>query len=268
MLNEELVRIQDELDTAFILKVQAEVTQSCALPFAVPVERIPAYIVQAAQWFWQNDDFSVEERGYVIPNHEICRTNIFNKIVQLPQQIVSVHGCYKIQKNLKYGAMGDFSLERMMMSTYSLFGGVGTVAGGFNGTTGMAGFALEDVVTSMYEVDTFNQVLNAPLTYNYNTYSSKLVLLGDLGGSDLLIQCFKRCNIQDLYNNYYFFRRVVCLVKKALTTIYGTFEFKLPGGVTINYSAFNDEADKELDEIKEWVEGNRAADYFFNPNTL
>ena len=125
--------------------------------------------------------------------------------MQLPQQILGVHGVYKIQKNLKYGAMGDFSLETMMMSSYRMFGGAGSIGGGMMGMGG-SGYSLSDMMVSMYEVDTFNQTLNSPLTYNYNTYSSKLVLLGDLGYSDLLISCMVRCRIQDLYNNYYFFR--------------------------------------------------------------
>ena len=259
-------QFEDEIDHQFILRVQNEVTQSCALPFAVPIERIPEFIIQSAQYFWQNCDLCAEERYYMIKNADICKGNKLNKIAQLPQQILGVHGVYKMQSNLKYGAMGDFSIERMMMSSYSMFGGAGTGGGGF-GINGL-GYNLSDVITSMYEVDTFNQTLNAPLTYNYNQYSSKLVLLGDLGYSDILIACMVRCRIQDLYNNYYFFRHVVALCKKALSTIYGAYEFKLPGGVTLNYSNFNDAADKDLDDIKEWIENNRAADYFFMPNTL
>ena len=259
-------QFEDEIDHQFILRVQNEVTQSCALPFAVPIERIPEFIIQSAQYFWQNCDLCAEERYYMIKNADICKGNKLNKIAQLPQQILGVHGVYKMQSNLKYGAMGDFSIERMMMSSYSMFGGAGTVGGALalNGSA----YHLSDVITSMYEVDTFNQTLNAPLTYNYNQYSSKLVLLGDLGYSDILIACMVRCRIQDLYNNYYFFRHVVALCKKALSTIYGTYEFKLPGGVTLNYSNFSDAADKDLDDIKEWIENNRAADYFFMPNTL
>jgi hypothetical protein len=259
--------LEDEIDLQFIQRVQAEVTQSCALPFALPAERVTANIINAAQWFWQNSDFAVEERYYILKNSDICRGNVMNKIAQLPPQIIGVHGVYKIQEGLKYGAMGDFSIERMMMSTYSMFGGVGTVGGGFvPGTT--QGYSLTDVVMSMYEVDTFNQNLNPTLTYNFNPFSSKLVLLGDLGYSDVLICCSVRCRIQDLYNDYYFFRAVVAFCKRNLSTIYGMYEFKLPGGVTINYDKLADQAENDLEEIKEYFENNRAVDYFFMPNTL
>jgi len=155
----------------------------------------------------------------------------------------------------------------MMLSTYSMFGGVGTVGGGFvNGTT--QGYTLSDVVMSMYEVDTFEQNLNPTLTYNYNQFSHKLVLLGDIGYSNILICCSVRCRIQDLYNDPYFFKYVVALCKRNLNTIYGTYEFKLPGGVTINYDKLNDQADNEIEEVKEYFENNRAVDYFFMPNTL
>ena len=190
------IKIQDEIDFQFITRVQQEVTQSCALPFALPAERIPEFILQAAQYFWQNCDFSVEERHYFVKNSDICKCSKLNKIVQLPQQIVGVHGVYKVQSQLKYGAMGDFSIERMMMSSYSMFGGAGTVGNGM--TMGGTGYNLSDVIVSMYEVDTFNQTLNAPLTFNYNQFSNKLVLLGDLGYSDLLLATMQRCKIQDL----------------------------------------------------------------------
>ena len=269
-INNLQAQIQDEIDYNFIIRVQNEVTQSCALPFALPAERIPEYILQAAQYFWQNCDFAVEERHYFVKNSDICKTSKLNKIVQLPQQIVGVHGVYKVNSGLKYGAMGDFSIERMMLSSYSMFGGAGTIGGAAGG--GMAlggnGFSLADVIVGMYEVDTFNQYLNAPLTFNYNAFSSKLVLLGDLGYSDLLLATMQRCKIQDLYNNYYFFRYVVCLCKRALSTIYGMFEFKLPGGITINYSTLSDQASEEMDKIDEWIQNNRAVDYFFIPNTL
>lgn len=260
-------QLEAEVDAAFMREVQKEVTQSCALPFALPVDRLPSFIQQAAKWFWLNSDWCSEERLYVIRNKEFCRNGI-NKIVTLPEQIIGVHGVYRTSSQMRYGAMGDFSLERMMMSSYSQFGGVGTIGSGVQGSPGMAGYGLNDVVASLYEVDTFNQVLNAPLSYDYNIFSHKLVILGDLKWQDVLINCYLRCPVQALYNNYYFFRFVVCLAKQALSSIYGTYEFKLPGGVTINYSRFSDEANDELEEIKEWVYNHNGVSYFFQPNTL
>lgn len=258
---------EDELDAIFIQRIQKEVTQSCALPMALPAERIPEKIIQAAGWFWENVDAAVEERNYLIRNRDICKGNKLNKIIQLPSQISAVYGVHRLQEDLRYGTMGDFSLERMMMSSYSMFGGAGIVGGGM-GLTGGTGYSLPDVMVSLLEVDTFNQFLNPPVSYSFNPYSSKLNILGDLGHSDLIIECCKRCRIQDLYNAHYFFRLVVCYCKQSLSSIYGTFEFKLPGGVTINYDRHKSDADEELEEIKEWAEKNRACDYFMMPNTM
>ena len=53
-----------------------------------------------------------------------------------------------------------------------------------------------------------------------------------------------------------------------MATILGTFEYKLPGGITLNYSRFEDSADQEMDKIDEWIKSQHAADYFFNTNTI
>lgn len=263
---------EDEVDMEFMKSVIAEVTQSCVLPNPVPLDRIPTIILNSARWFWQNDDAAVEERFYFIPRGELCKGNTFNKIIQLPEQIMSVCGCYRSSETM-YGNLGDFSIERMMMSSYATFGGLGSVGGntgpGMGGVfNGVSGFKLSDVIVGMYEIDTFNQNLNPTLSYNYNEYSKKLVILGDTKNSNLVINAWKRVRIQDLYNNYYFFRWCVCQVKKALGQIYGTFEFKYPGGVSINVSIYSDEANEELEKIQEWVENNRATDYFYQPNVV
>ena len=53
-----------------------------------------------------------------------------------------------------------------------------------------------------------------------------------------------------------------------MATIMGAFEFRLPGGTTINYSTFRDMAETEIDKIEEWVIKNHSTDYFFNTNTV
>lgn len=258
---------EDEIDREFMVRVIKEVTNSCILPNPIPLEQIPDLILQSAQWFWQNDDNAVEQRFYLIKNSDFCKGNIFNKIIQLPSQIVAIQGVYKTS-NTRYGLLGDFSIERMMMSSYSMFGGVGSINGGLGRSGGMVGYNLSDFITSLYEVDTFQQTLNPTLSYNYNTFSSKLIVYGDLGASDIVIDCWRRLSLQDLYNNYYFFRMCVCFVKRALANIYGTLSFKYPGGVEINFDMYKSDAEDEIEKIKEWIENQHAADYFFQPNTI
>lgn len=253
----------ETVDVMFIQRVLNEVQVSCALPLQIPIQSVQSYIVQAAQWFWEMDDSACEERSYEIYNGDIHKCDKLNKIIKLPPQIVGVHGVFKTSS--KYGGvMGDFSLERIMMSNYTF--SYGSVYGG-SMYAGSSGWNLTDVTSNLYELSTYDQLLDTPLTYNYNRYSNELVLLGDLGNSNLVINVMQKCKIRDLYKNYWFFRYCVCLVKRGLSTIYGTFEFKLPGGVTINYDKFASDAKDEMDEIKEYMEKNRAADYFFMSGT-
>lgn len=256
---------EDQIDYQFIQRLIQELTQSCALPLPVPAAAIPPLILQTAQYFWENYDGAIEERYYCIKNRDFCRCGP-NITLKLPPRIISVFGVYKVTDSFSYGALGDFSLERMILNNSALASGIGGSMSNVFG--GGDGYNLTDVMGALYEVQTYKAMFDAPLTFNYNAYSNDLVILGALGTCDLVLQTFLRCKIQDLYKLYYFFRYAVCLGKKSMATILGTFEYKLPGGVTINYSRFEDSADAEMDKIDEWINKQHSADYFFNSNTI
>ena len=259
-------QLEDQQDYQFVQRIIQDLTQSCALPLPIPAAAIPPLILQAAQFFWENYDFAVEERYYCIKNSDFCKCGP-NRTVTLPQRIISVFGVYKTNNTFAYGALGDFSLERMLINNTTMAGGMGNI-GGFSDFFGGSGYNLQDAMGAIYEVQTYKAMFEAPLTFNFNPYSHKLVILGDLGYSDLLLQTFLRCKIQDLYQLYYFFRMCVCLGKKSMATILGTFEYKLPGGIVLNYSRFEDSADQEIERITEWCMNQHSADYFFNSNTI
>ena len=256
---------EDQVDYQFIQRIIQELTQSCALPLPIPASAIPPLIIQAAQWFWQNDDRMLGERIYSIKNKDFMICN-GNKIAKLPPQILSVFGVYKVNPNYYYGAMGDFSLERLVINNTVLASGAG---GSLTDTYGNgSGYNLTDMMAGLYEIQTFKSMFDVPLTYHYNEFSNELNILGDLGPSDVVIQTFTRCKIQDMYKDYYFFRLCVCFGLRSMATIMGAFEFKLPGGTTINYQRFSDMANEEIQRIEEWIIKNHSADYFFNSNTV
>lgn len=257
--------LEDQQDYAFIQRIIQEITQSCALPLPLPASSIPPLIWQAASFFWENYDYAAIQKYYCLPNNKIRKCGP-NNIFKLPEQILSVYGVYKTTDSFNYGALGDFSLERMVLNNSALASGIGGAMANYFG--GGPGYNLTDVTGALYEVATYKAMFDAPLTYNYNPYSNELVILGALGTSDLILEVYQRCRVQDLYKLYYFFRYCVCLGMRALATIIGSYEFKMPGGVTINYQRFNDMANEEMQNIYEWVKENRSAGYFFVANTI
>lgn len=258
-------KMEDQIDYMFIQRIIQELTQSCALTVPIPASAIPPLILQAAQFFWQNDDQAVERRWLCLPNTEFNKCN-GNNTAQLPQQIVSVVGVYKTTDSFNYGVMGDFSLERMIINNSALASGVGGSLSDVFGTG--TGYNLTDVTAALYEVATYKFMFDAPVTYDYNEFTNVLEIQGALGTSNLMLDCFKRVKIQDLYKNYYFFRYCVCLGLRSMATILGTVEFKLPGGYTINYQSMRDQANEEINQIIEWINNNHAADYFIMSNTI
>ena len=256
---------EDQVDYQFIQRIIQELTQSCALPLPIPAASIPPLIIQAAQWFWQNCDFCLEERTLLIKHTDIQKC-CNNKILNLPHQVMSVFGVYKVNPNYYYGQMGDFSLERLVINNTVLASGAG---GSLSDTYGNgSGYNLSDMMAGLYEIATFKSMFDVPITYNFNEFSHKLVLVGDVGVSDLVLQTMVRCKIQDLYNNYYFFRLCVCFGLRSMATIMGAFTFRLPGGSEINYQVFRDMANEEIQKIEEWVQKNHSADYFIMSNTV
>lgn len=256
---------EDQADYGFIQRIIQELTQSCALNLPIPASAIPPYILQAAQYFWQNCDFAIEERYYCVKNSDFTH-NGPNTTVKLPPQIVSVFGVHKLNDSFNYGVLGDFSLERMVLNNSSLANGMGSSLTDVFGSG--LGYSLTDVTVALYEVQTYKAIFDVPLTFNYNEFSNELVILGDLGSSDLILQTFKRLKIQDLYKDYYFFRLCVAFALRGMGTMLGTMEFKLPGGVSINYNRFNELSSEYIEEVKEWISKNHAADYFINSNTV
>lgn len=258
-------QIEDQVDYNFIQRIIQELTQSCALNVPIPASAIPPLILQAAQYFWQNDDQACQHKWYCLPNQQIQKCGP-NNIVKLPPQILAVVGVYKTTGYFNYGVMGDFSLERMILNNAALASGVGgSLSDVFGSGTG---YNLTDVMAALYEVDTYKYMFDSPLTYDYNEFSNDLVIQGALGNSNLILDVFQRLKIQDLYKNYYFFRYCVCLGLRSMATIMGTFEFKLPGGITLNYQIWRDMANEEMQQIDEWIKANHAAGYFYNTNTI
>lgn len=257
---------EEVADQQFIKRVVQDLTQSCALPLPFPADSIPPLILQAAQFFWENDDNSVIQKYYGVRYKDICK-NGFNRTVKLPCQILAVDGVHKLRDNYNFGSvMGDFSIERMVLNNSIMASGVG---GSMSDMWGNGqNWNLEDIMVSLYEISTYKQMFSYPVSYNFNPYSNELSILGEVRGQDLLLQCWERVRIQHLYRSYDFFRFVVCLAKEAMATVIGTYQFKLPGGVQLNYDAFRQAAQSEREKIEDRIMKSHSPYTIFMTTTV
>ncbi len=84
------------------------------------------------------------------------------------------------------------SVERKIMSNSALYG--------FSPSLPVGEILRDDLLMLyllVYEVSTFDQYLKPPCPFNYNEYSNKLLLLGGLYGSDLLIEVMQMIRLQE-----------------------------------------------------------------------
>lgn len=245
----------EPVDEAFIARVKSELTLDCALPMFIPETRIAQNLISAAMWFWENVEASLEQRMYVIKNRDIRKHSALNKFITVPQQIMMITNVYRLQERIGSASLGDFSIERLMMHSYAF------------GTSHTMPTTLNDVVVNMYEISTLNNTLNPPISFNFNEYSSRLVLLGDLGSSDIVVDAYVRTTIQELYNSYQYYKLVVGMCKKDAARAVGTMSFKLPGGVEVDTATLSQDGETAISEVKEWADNQRGAAYFYTQGT-
>lgn len=241
---------QDE----FIEDVRDEVTISCSLPFTVPIEEFPRIIKWAAKWFYKRYEDSVEERYYRIKRSSFINDENFKKYrtVTLPECVFSVNWLTQVDAGFSsstpFSNMADFTLEKV------LFKNISNLA---NSTESL----LEYVAYESF-VDLTRHILAHPISYNYNRNSRDLVILGETPSKDMVLQIYAKLPIEDLMEDEVFYRYVVAKVKTQLSRILGTFDFKLPGSVTINFDAYREEGERELEKIEEEIKADEGADWF------
>ncbi len=241
---------QDE----FISEVQQELTISCALPFQVPEAEILRIIKYAAKWFYKKYEYAVQERYYIIPQESFKLIPSYSQYgtIKLPDCIFSIIGVrqckdgFSLYDPLK--SMPDFSLEKVLFKDiYSI-----------DGSTE----ALMYATIYQYWIDLASHVLFHPISYNFNTNSKQLVFLGEQPQNDVVLTVYEELPLGYLYKDEIFFRYVCAKAKTQLSRILGTFQFNLPGGVTINYDLLRDEGMNAVEKIEEEIKTDEGMDWF------
>ena len=180
-------------------------------------------------------------------------------IIQMPSRVYSVNDVFEI---------GGFSGEDGGFGDYSF--NAGDVDFSINkfiySDVYGAGIGSENlmyyVVNSLF-LDNTRQVLLPQISYSYNRLTKKFRFQGELPKRAVIFEIFSTIPDCNLFDDEAFQRYCIGQAKIQLARILGTFNFNLPGNITINYDLISSEGREEVDRIVEEIKGDEGVDYFF-----
>ena len=259
----------------FLTEIADEITGACMLPVNLPQKEVINIINRAKKWMYKKYEDSVRENYYHIPfetfNSEYFREN---RVLNLPAPaasgtpgaggggVFSVYGVYDLTSgwnsvgsgmDLRFQPGADFALERMLFR--NMYNGSGPAE---------AAEELQYYVLNASLADMSRQILENPISYQYQRNTGELKIMGDTPKGDVILELYETIPDCALFDDEIFFRYVSAKIKQSLGAKLGIFKFALPGNVEFDYSAIKDMGDSELESIEEEIKGDEGVDFMFH----
>jgi len=265
---------------ALIKQINDDLTVGCQIPFTVPKKELARIIDRAKDYFYKIYEDSVEEMFIALPasawaekdfrqgishnsgGNTLSEADVNNSrgVVKMPDTIWAVNNVFELNGfSGEDGGFGDYSFSGMDPD-FALDKFIYSDVYG-------AGIGSEElmyyVINSKF-IDNARQVLQAQISYNYNRLTKKLRFMGKLPDRGACVfQVYNTIPDCNLFQDEAFIRYCIGMAKIQLSRILGTFQFNLPGNITINYDLIAGEGREEIDRIVEEIKGDEGVDYFF-----
>lgn len=261
----------------FVESIQNEISVNGAIPFTIPAESIAQITKNAKTMFYKMYEDSTEEMFIAIPESEIRKRSFQRGIhtmdgpgdnkatakfkkgegdnpntghtrgtYTLPDGVISVVGVYEIgafsgesgwNSGLLGKSAGDVSLNRMVyQSVYDR-----TMAVSADNT-------MYYICTEAF-LDISRQIFQNMISFKYNRLTNNLRFLGELPKSDVILDVLVRVPDCDLYNDDLFRRYVIADCKIQLRRLLGSYNYNMPGNITINVDSIADDGKTEKEQV-------------------
>lgn len=262
---------------ALIKEINEDLTIGCQLPFTVPKKELARIVHRAKDYFYKIYEDSVEEMYIALPastwakpefkegisdkNDTLSASNVssIRGIVPMPPTVYSVTNVFEISgfsgedggggSNFFSAGDKDFSIGKFIYSD--------TYGAGLGSENLMA-----YVINSKF-LDVTRQMLLPQISYSYNRLTKKFRFQGELPENACIFQIYNTIPDCDLFQDEIFIRFCIAKAKMQLARILGTFQFNLPGNISINYDMIASEGKEEHDAIIEEIKGDEGVDYFY-----
>lgn len=251
----------------FLNQLADDITGSCMIPMNLPKKEVYNIVQRAKKWFYKNYEYSMKESFYILPL-PLFKTDYFKhtRSFTLPKEdpttgggeVYSVYGVNMIGSRFGAGTSvtfttGDFAMERMLYG--GLYGGTGTVAGAEN---------LQYYVINESYFDMTRQILQNPMSFNYNQLTHELRFTGELPVKDVVLQIYETVPECALFADEAFFRYCAAKIKIALGNKMQIFGYNLPGGISVNADAIQSLGENELEAVIEEIKSDEGTDWMMH----
>lgn len=250
----------------FVESIQLEMSVGGMIPFTIPAEVIAQLVKNAKTMFQKSYEDFTEEMFLVLPESEIQKKK-FNKGIaklkddgskdknaikdtrgafMLPEKVVSVVGVYEIggfEGEAGWGGMllgkhtGDISLQNLLYQN------------AYDRSLAVAADTTSYYIATESFLDISRQIFQHPITFRYNRLTNNLRFLGELPRKDVIVDVLVAIPDCDMYNDDLFRRYVMADCKANLGRVLGTFNYQLPGNISINVEQIANEGNAEKDAI-------------------
>lgn len=248
----------------FCESVQQEMSVNGAIPFSIPIEAIAQLTKNARETFYRMYEDATEEMFIAIPRSEIRKRSFRHGVAKmdgegdkgvtrdrrgafmLPEGVVSVVGVFEIggwsgEAGFNSGLLGkhsgDISLNRMLYQSI------------YDRQISISADNTAYYICTESFLDISRQLFQSPISYRYNRLSNNIRFLGKLPDSDIILDVLVKVSDCSLYNDSLFRRYVIADCKSQLGRILNSFNFSLPGGISINADAIANEGSAEKEAV-------------------
>jgi hypothetical protein len=234
-----------------ITDINDEITFSGALPYGLPEKEIKRIIENAARYFWDNWRYAVESRYLLLPL-ELFNNPTFKKLrqIQLPDCVQFVVDFKEARGGSMFATIDrDFSDQKFIGSEIFL--------------TPFLGESIMYRTVMFSFLDLTRAMVLDTIAYDYNKNTKLLGVLGHTPKTNAVVRVFKKLEYDKLFEDEMFQRYVRSHAKVRLSHMLQTFNYTLPGGVTVNYQNIVTTAEKEMEEVKTMMKGENTPDWMF-----
>ncbi len=231
--------------------INNEITFSGMLPYSLPEKELKRILENDSRFFYDNWRHAVEPRYLLLPT-ELFKSDQFKtyRTIQMPDCVQFVVDLKEAKGASIFATIDrDFSEQKFIGSEIYL--------------TPFMGESIMYRTIIFSFLDLTRGLILDTIAYDYNRNTNSLGIVGRTPKVNAVAKVLKKIDKDKLFEDEVFQRYVRAHAKVRLAHMLQTFNYTLPGDVTINYQNIVTTAEKEMGAVETMMKGENTTDWMF-----